>query len=95
MDYLKADWSPKRIRDWHNLTEQQIDDVIAYIAKHRAEVELEYQQVLQEAEEIRRYWEERNREHFTKIAALPPKPEQEALRNKLEAYKAKIEDAGE
>jgi uncharacterized protein (DUF433 family) len=95
MDYLKAEWPPKLIRDWHNLTEHQINDVIAYIAEHRAEVEREYQQVVQQAEEIRHYWEERNREHFAKIAALPPKPEQEALRKKLEAYKAKLKGVGE
>ena len=95
MDYLRAEWSPKRIRDWHNLTEQQIDDVMAYIAEHKAEVEVEYQQVLQETEEIRRYWEERNRERFARIAALPPKPGQEAIRAKLEAYKTNLRDSPE
>jgi uncharacterized protein (DUF433 family) len=95
MDYLKAEWSPKRIRDWHNFTEQQIDDVMAYIAEHKAEVEVEYQQVLQEAEEIRRYWEERNRERFARIAALPPKPGQEAIRAKLEAHKTNLKDSPE
>lgn len=72
MDYIKAGWPLKLIRDRLNLTEQQIDDVMAYLAEHRVEVEAEYQQVLQEAAENRHYWEEQNRERFAKIAASPP-----------------------
>jgi uncharacterized protein (DUF433 family) len=90
MDYLQADQSPEVIRDCLNLTEQQIADVMTYIEEHRAEVEAEYQQVLRDAEENRRYWEERNRERFAQIAASPPKPEQAAIRAKLAAHKAKL-----
>ena len=50
MDYLKADWPPKLIQQWLNLTDEQIADVMAYIDTHRAEVEAEYQLVLQQAE---------------------------------------------
>jgi uncharacterized protein (DUF433 family) len=89
MDYLKEGWPPGLIRDWLNLTEQQIDDVIQYVADHREEVEAEYQQVLQEAEEIRGYWEEQNRERLAQIAAMPPKPEHAALWAKLRADKAR------
>ena len=78
------------IGDRFNLTDQQITDVMAYIAEHRDEVEAEYQLVLQQAEEHRRYWEERNRERFAQIAAQPPKPGQEAIRAKLAAHKAKL-----
>ena len=83
MDYVTAGWPPKLIRDRLELTDQQIVDVMAYIADHRAEVEAEYQVVLQEAEENRRYWEERNRELFARIAAQPPKPELARIREKL------------
>jgi len=89
MDYVTAGWPPKLIRDRFDLTDQQIADVLAYIADHRAEVETEYQQVLQQAEETRRYWEERNRERFAQIAALPPKPEQAVIRAKPAAAKAR------
>jgi uncharacterized protein (DUF433 family) len=89
MDYIKADWPPKLIRDWLNLTDQQIDDVMNYIEMHREEVEAEYQLVLQQAEENERYWREYNREHFAKIAKIPPKPGQEEIRTKLQARKAK------
>jgi uncharacterized protein (DUF433 family) len=90
MDYVTADWPSKLIRDRLNLTDQQITDVMDYIATHRAEVEAEYQDVLREAQANRQYWDERNRERFAQIAALPPKPGQEALREKLRAWKARI-----
>jgi uncharacterized protein (DUF433 family) len=91
MDYVTADWPPKLIRDWLNLSDQQMADVMAYIDAHRSEVEAEYQSVLQTAQENRQYWEERNRERLARIAALPPKPGQEALWAKLQAWKAKLE----
>jgi uncharacterized protein (DUF433 family) len=90
MDYVQAGRSSDEIRDAFNLTDQQITDVMAYIGQHRATVEAEYQQVLQEAEEIRRYWEERNRERLAEIASLPPRPEQAAIRAKLAAEKRRL-----
>lgn len=90
MDYVAAGWPPKLIRDRLNLTDQQITDVMEYMAAHRAEVEAEYQEVLQEAQANRQYWEDRNRERFAQITGLPPKPGQEALREKLRAWKARI-----
>lgn len=90
MDYIYAGWPPKLIRDRLNLTDQQITDALDYIALHRTEVETEYQQVLRDAEEIRQYWEELNRERLAAIAALPPKPEQAAIRARLAAAKAKL-----
>jgi len=89
MDHLKNDWPPHLIRDWFNLTDQQMQGVLDYIVIYKDEVEAEYQQVLKEAEETERYWREYNREHFAKVAAMPPKPGQEKIRAKLEARKAK------
>ena len=91
MDYLKAGWPPKLIRDRFNLTDKQIADVMDYIDTHRPEVEAEYQLVLQQAEENRQYWEARNRERFAEIAAMSSKPGQEEIRAKLQAWKAKLE----
>src|ERR671933_1192673 len=68
MDYVKAQYPSKFIRALFNLTDEQINAALSYIEANRAEVEAEYQTVLQEAEEIRQYWEERNREHFARIA---------------------------
>jgi uncharacterized protein (DUF433 family) len=91
MDYIKAEWPPRLIQHWLDLTDTQIADVLEYIENHREEVEAEYQTVLRQAEENRRYWEERNRERFAQVAALPPKPGQEKLRAKLAAWKASRE----
>jgi len=92
MDYVKADWPPKLIQHWLNLTDQQIADVMDYIKKNKLEVETEYQLVLQQTEEIRQYWENRNRERFAQIASLPPKPGQEKIHAKLQALKAKLRE---
>ncbi|MCA2941664.1 MAG: DUF433 domain-containing protein [Microcystis sp. M113S1] len=91
MDYRKAQYPSKLIREKLGLNDEQIRLALEYIDTHRAEVEAEYQECLQTAAEIRQYWEERNRERFAKIAAMPPKPGQEALRAKLQAWKARIE----
>ncbi len=90
MDYLKADWPPKLIQHWHDLTDEQIAGVMAYINAHREDVEAEYQLVLKQAEENRAYWEERNRERFEAIKKLPPKPGYEKLYAKLKARKAEL-----
>ncbi len=90
MDYLKADWPPSLIRQWLDLTEQQMADVMMYIEEHRAEVEVEYQQVLAYATEVRQYWEERNQERFGRIAMSPPPPGKEAIWAKIQARKAQL-----
>ena len=91
MDYVKAQYPPKFIRAMLSLTDEQIDAALFYIQTHRVAVETEYQTVLQEAEELRRYWEDQNRELFAKIAAQPQKPgTDEAIRAKLQAAKAKL-----
>ncbi len=91
MDYLKAQYPPKLIREKLGLNDRQIHSALAYIETHCAEVEAEYQECLQTAAEIRQYWEERNRERFAKIATMPPKPGQETIRAKLKEWKARIE----
>ena len=90
LDYLKSGWPAKLIRDWLNLTEQQITDVMEYIENNREEVEAEYQQVLDYSEEIRQYWKKRNQKRFAKIASMPPKPGREDVHARLQAWKAKL-----
>lgn len=91
MDYLKAQYPPKLIREKLGLNEEQANSALAYINSHSAEVEAEYQEGLQAAEEIRQYWDEQNRERFAKIASMAPKSGQEALRAKLQAWKECID----
>jgi uncharacterized protein (DUF433 family) len=90
MDYVTAQYPPKFIRGLFDLTEAQINSALAYIEANRADVEAEYQMVLKEAEELRLYYEEKNRDLIARIAAQPPKPGQEAIRAKLQAAKAKF-----
>lgn len=90
MDRLKEEWPPHLIRDWYNLTDQQMQDVLAYIEAHREEVEAEYQQVLREAAETERYWREKNREHFARVATLPPPSGKEAIYARLKAEKKRL-----
>ena len=74
MDYVTAQYPSKFIRSLFDLTEEQINAALFYIETHRTEVEAEYQLVLDQAEELRQYYEEQNREHVARIANLPPPP---------------------
>jgi hypothetical protein len=89
MDYVTAQYPPKFIQGLFDLAEEQINAALAYIETHRAEIETEYQQVLQETEELRQYYEEQNRERVARIATLPPPPGLEAAWEKLQAAKAR------
>jgi len=93
MDCVKEDWPPKLIRAWLDLTEQQMAEVLKYIEEHRDEVEAEYQFVLRRAEDIRQYWETRNRERLAAIATAPPEPGHEELRTRIQEWK-KQQSAG-
>jgi hypothetical protein len=90
LSYLKADWPPGLIKNWLNLDETQIEAALSYIDEHRAEIEVEYQQVLRDASSSREYWETRNRERLASIATLPTKPGTEKLRAKLNASKIEL-----
>ncbi len=89
MDYVVGQYPPKFIRGLFNLTEDQINAALAYIQTNRAEVAAEYQMVLKESEELRQYYEERNRDLIARLAVKPPKPGMEAAWEKLQAQKAK------
>lgn len=89
MDYVIAQYPPKFIRGLFNLTDEQINAALAYIETNSAEVEAEYQIVLREAEELRQYYEERNRDLIARLAAKRPKPGMEAAWEKLQAQKVK------
>ena len=90
MDDVVAGWPQEQIRELYpQVTDEQFAVAMTYIAEHRAEVEAEYQAVLRQAEENRRYWEERNRERFAQIAAMPPKPEYAAIHAKIAENRAR------
>lgn len=88
LEYLHADWPPKLIQQWLDLSEQQMADVLDYLTQHREEVEQEYEQVVQQAEALREYWDRRLQEHLAQQPKKPLTAEQAALRAKFEAWKA-------
>ena len=93
MDFVKKDYSPQRIAEKFLLPEDVIADVLRYIEEHREQVEGEYQLVLKQAEELRRYHEEKLREHLATRPVKPPKtPEEAAIRAKLAERKALYSD---
>lgn len=90
LDYIKAGWPPKLIKDWFDLTDEQINDVFGYIAAHEVEVEAEYQQVLSHSAQDECYWRNYNRDYVMQIAAQPATPEKAAIKAKLQAWKQRI-----
>jgi uncharacterized protein (DUF433 family) len=90
LDYLHAEWPPKLIQDWLNLTDAQMAGVLAYLDEHRNEVEAEYQQVEQEAAKIREYWETRNHQRRTAPDPEQLTSEQRVLWKKLQDWKHRI-----
>jgi len=91
IDHFKAGHADELVREWYRLTPQQLADVHRYIEEHAEEVEAEYQQVLRSADENRRYWEERNRPRLEEIERLPKTPQQQAIREKINELKRKLE----
>jgi uncharacterized protein (DUF433 family) len=90
MDCIKADQPTSLIKELFSLSDEQMDDVLRYIAEHRNEAEAEYQEVLKTAEQNRAYWEERNRERLLAIPKQPPSPGKEALYAKLRKRKSEL-----
>jgi uncharacterized protein (DUF433 family) len=91
MDYLTSeDWSSDAIRDHFSFSQIQWDAILAFIDENREMVESEYQEVLRNAEENRRYWEERNRERIAWIHSQPPLPGKEAIYEKLRKLKLEL-----
>lgn len=89
MDYIKAGHPPEMIRDHFRLTIKQTTEVLKYIEDHQDMVETEYQEVLDNAKEIRQYWEEQNQARFEKIKSTS-QPAPEHLYAKLKADKARL-----
>ncbi len=93
MDYVTEQYPPKFIRAMLSLTDEQVKAALSYIDDHRAEVEAEYQTVLKETEELRKYYEKQNRDLIAHIAAKPPRLGTEVIRAKLRAERAKLESS--
>ncbi|WP_407682388.1 DUF433 domain-containing protein [Pseudocalidococcus azoricus] len=89
MDYVIAQYPPKFIQSLFDLTEAQLNAALSYIEANRSEVEAEYRQVPQEAEELRHYYNQKNSEIVSRIASQPPRPGTELAWEKLRSAKIK------
>jgi len=91
MDFYEAGYPYETIQDRLALTDLQMDVALAYINEHYNEFFAEYKQVLAKAEDCQREWDARLQAHLTKVPAIRLSPEQQALREKFRAWKAKRE----
>ena len=90
MDYTTAQYPPKFIQGLFELTAEQMDAALAYVEANRADVEAEYQRVLNDAEKLRQYYEVQNQERVARINTLPPPPGLEAAWEKLQRSKERL-----
>lgn len=91
MDYVRAGRSREEILEWFpQITAAELEDILDYIETNRAEFEAEYDRVVKRDEEIRQYWEERNRERMKQFDPNQLSPERRALWDKLQAWKEEL-----
>jgi uncharacterized protein (DUF433 family) len=90
MDHILAGWSHAQIRDWFDLSEEQMQGVLAYMEANREAFEVEYQQVLAETEQRERYWRQQNQEHFEAVGSSSPKLGAEAAWLQVQARKKEL-----
>ncbi|HEY8600234.1 MAG TPA: DUF433 domain-containing protein [Thermomicrobiales bacterium] len=68
LEYLADGWAHAELYAVFGLSSAQFASALHYIEEHREAVEAEYHDVVQQAEDSRHYWEERNRERLAQIA---------------------------
>ncbi|MEM7538145.1 MAG: DUF433 domain-containing protein [Chloroflexota bacterium] len=83
MDYIKAGLSNTDIREDFNLSYRDVDEIFKYIEENEEDFENEYQRIVKQNEEERRYWEEYNRERFERIAKTPRNPKYKVIWDKI------------
>ena len=88
-DHFRSGWPPELVMDWFDLTPKEIGDVVGYIAAHRDEFEAEYQEVVRESDETRRYWEQRNRRLLEEIRSRPAAPVAADTSKESEAHRSR------
>lgn len=75
VDYVLAQWPAHLIAEELRLSPAQVEAALAYIQENKASVLAEYVQVLQQNEELRRYYAERQRALRARIQSLPETPQ--------------------
>lgn len=90
LDYLKAQHPPIKIREKLRLSKAQINAAFSYIEAYRSELEAEYREILQMAENNLRYLETHRHNRLVPVVAISNELDQAALRIKLQALQNKL-----
>jgi uncharacterized protein (DUF433 family) len=93
-DFLNDGWPPHLVRDQLLLTEEEMQNVLDYIAANRESFQTEYADVVQQAAERERYWRARQealQKRLDERSGPPPNlsPEQAAAWARLAALRKK------
>lgn len=93
-DFLNDGWPPHLVQDQLLLTEEEMQNVLDYIAANRDSFEAEYAEVVQQAAERERYWRARQealQKRLDERSGPPPNlsPEQAAAWARLAALRKK------
>ena len=88
MDYLRDGYSQDDIASLLNLTSEQVQAALEYIQSHWSEVEDEYDEVIREAEERRKFWEDVLREYLAHHPRTQLSPEKATQYAKLAEQRA-------
>lgn len=93
-DFLNDGWPPHLVRDQLLLTEEEMQNVLDYIAANRESFQTEYAEVVQQAAERERYWRARQEALQKRLdeRSGPPanlSPEQAAAWARLAALRKK------
>lgn len=87
-DYLRAGWPPHLLRHSLRLSDQEMTEVLDYLAANRSEFDREYERVVREATEREKYWRERDqRRKRLKVTRRKFTPEQAAAWARLNALR--------
>ncbi|MEM9091492.1 MAG: DUF433 domain-containing protein [Cyanobacteria bacterium P01_F01_bin.53] len=90
LDYLQAQYPPIKIREKLKLSKAQINAAFAYIEAYRSELDAEYREILQMAENNLSYLETHRHKRLVPAVAISNELDQAALRVKLQAWKNKL-----
>ena len=93
-DFLNDGWPPHLVQDQLLLTEEEMQNVLDYIAANRESFEAEYADVVRQAAERERYWRARQealQKRLDERSGPPPNlsPEQAAAWARLAALRKK------
>jgi|SRR5437588_7934139 len=88
-DYLRAGWPPHLLQHALDLSDQEMTEVLDYLAANRSEFNREYQQVTRQAAEREKYWRKREHRRQSRLKATRRNftPEQAAAWARLQALK--------